>query len=361
MEGHHYALLSDIVDYKKILQLIQESPERVGEEKLHLYQFTNTSLNSLFHAKPTRSFQMYNMRFSIVPLLAVITAASSPHGWPLPGFNTWGTHFFRVHLPPPPLSTCTINLLPPAWLPSLQPQVSLYPVQPNLPSFPHQNHICNCESESLAIAVDAANSAAATSSPSGDKDTPTVDTTTTATDTTATYYGDTTTSSGDTTTSSGETTTASGETTISSGDSTTFSGDARASFGAAITSSSDTTTSSGDTTTSSGNATTFSKLTAIPSDFTTLPTPTTRPLCEDGEECVCRKVEKDQKASNWENFLYGGLAGIGVMLILIVICLLLFMFMRKRMANCSVPEITQICPPWPWCSRCCTAATNGTP
>ena len=106
-----------------------------------------------------------------------------------------GTHFFRVHLPPPPVSTCTINLLPPAWLPSLQPQVSLYPVQPNLPSFPHQNHFCNCESESLAIAVDAANSAAATSTPSGDKDTPTVDTTTTATDTTATYYGDTTTSS----------------------------------------------------------------------------------------------------------------------------------------------------------------------
>ena len=156
---------------------------------MHLYQFTNTSLNSLFRAKPSRSFQMYNMRFSIVPLLAVITAASSPHGWPLPGFNTWGTHFFRVHLPPPPLSTCTINLLPPAWLPSLQPQVSLYPVQPNLPSFPHQNHICNCESESLAIAVDAANSAAATSTPGGDKDTPTVDTTTTATDTTATYYG----------------------------------------------------------------------------------------------------------------------------------------------------------------------------
>ena len=102
------------VDYKKILQLIQESPERVGEEKLHLYQFTNTSLNSLFRAKPSRSFQMYNMRFSIVPLLAVITAASSPHGWPLPGFNTWGTHFsgFTCLHPPcqPALSTCFLQL-----------------------------------------------------------------------------------------------------------------------------------------------------------------------------------------------------------------------------------------------------------
>merc|ERR1712212_1107873 len=59
---------------------------------------------------------------------------------------------------------------------------------------------------------------------------------------------------------------------------------------------------------------------------TTLPPTTTKQICEADEECVCRIVE-DPWDWEWHNILYGGLAGLGVMLILILICQL---FMRRR-------------------------------
>jgi hypothetical protein len=61
----------------------------------------------------------------------------------------------------------------------------------------------------------------------------------------------------------------------------------------------------------------------------TLPTTTTKVICEADEECICRIVE-DPWDWEWHNILYGGLAGLGVMLILILICQL---FMRKRKAD----------------------------
>merc|ERR1712112_516241 len=59
---------------------------------------------------------------------------------------------------------------------------------------------------------------------------------------------------------------------------------------------------------------------------TTLSTTTTKVFCEADEECICRIVE-DPWDWEWHNILYGGLAGLGVMLILILICQL---FMRNR-------------------------------
>merc|ERR1712083_717548 len=59
---------------------------------------------------------------------------------------------------------------------------------------------------------------------------------------------------------------------------------------------------------------------------TTLPPTTTKLICEADEECVCRAVDEEWDWE-WHNILYGGLAGLGVMLVLILICQL---FMRKK-------------------------------
>merc|ERR1719277_2781141 len=85
-------------------------------------------------------------------------------------------------------------------------------------------------------------------------------------------------------------------------------------------------TASPSTSQPSSSSSTASSSSAPSTTTTTLPPTTTVTVCAGDEECVCHIVEEEWDWE-WHNILYGGLAGLGVMLILLLICQL---FMRKR-------------------------------